>query len=165
MRAAGYTINVSPPPQIALAGAPMFGGSVVITGTSGRVADEMVIIDQSTDGGTTWSPVAAAVTGNDTKYQVSNVPGPSAFGSVMYRANFTGYVLAPENATKPITPELVNEYINTGQYFERQLLPQLVTEPITASSQLPIVVGAIVVVIIAIAAIAFVLRSRRKKPT
>jgi ABC-type transport system substrate-binding protein len=160
MRAAGYTINVSPPPQIALAGAPMFGGSVVITGTSGRVADEMVIIDQSTDGGTTWSPVAAAVTGNDTKYQVSNVPGPSAFGSVMYRANFTGYVLAPENATKPITPELVNEYINTGQYFERQLLPQLVTEPITASSQLPIVVGAIVVVIIAIAAIAFVLRSR-----
>jgi ABC-type transport system substrate-binding protein len=165
MRAAGYTINVSPPPQIALAGAPMFGGSVVITGTSGRVADEMVIIDQSTDGGTTWSPVAAAVTGNDTKYQVSNVPGPSAFGSVMYRANFTGYVLAPENATKPITPDLVNEYINTGQYLERQLLPQLVTEPITASSQLPIIVGAIVVVIIAIVAIAFVLRSRRKKPT
>ena len=166
MRAAGYTINIAPPPQIALAGTPMFGGSVVITGTSGRVADEMVIIDQSTDGGTTWSPVAAAVTGNDTKYQVSNVPGPSAFGSVMYRANFTGYVLAPENATKPITPELVNQYINTGQYFGgRRLLPQLVTEPITASSQLPMIVGAIVVVILAIVAIAFVLRSRRKKPT
>jgi ABC-type transport system substrate-binding protein len=167
MRAAGYNINIAPPPQIALAGTPMFGGSVVITGTSGRVADEMVIIDQSTDGGTTWSPIAAAVTGNDTKYQVSNVPGPSAFGSVMYRANFTGYVLAPENATKPITPDLVNQYISTGQYFGgRPLLPQLVTQPITASSLAndSMIVGAIVIVIIAIVA-AFVWRSRKKKPT
>jgi ABC-type transport system substrate-binding protein len=166
IRAAGYTVNISPPPQIALAGTPMFGGSVVISGTSGRVADEMVIIDQSTDGGTTWTPVAAAVTGNDTKYQVSNVAGPPAFGSVMYRANFTGYVLAPENATKPITPDLVNQYINTGQYLERQLLPPLVTQPITASSTAndSMIVGAIVIVIVAIVA-AFVWRSRKKKPT
>jgi ABC-type transport system substrate-binding protein len=166
MRAAGYTINIAPPPQIALAGTPMFGGSVVITGTSGRVADEMVVIDQSTDGGTTWSPIAAAVTGNDTKYQLT-IAGPPAFGTVMYRANFTGYVLAPENATKPITPDLVNQYINTGQYFGgRPLLPQLVTEPITASSAAndSMVVGVIVIVIIAIVA-AFVWRSRKKKPT
>lgn len=152
LRVAGYSPTVGPEPApIAFTGSPMLGsGSVVISGLA-RASHEMLVIQQSTDGGKTWKNYAAAVSGNDSRYQVS-APVPPAFGTVWYRANFTGYVLPNNLATKPITPDLVNQYINTNQYFERRLLPELDTEPIAVSSASndAMVVGAIIVMILAV---------------
>jgi ABC-type transport system substrate-binding protein len=165
LTAAGYTVNYVAPKQIAYSGNPMLGsGSITINGV-GRAAHEMLIVQQSTDGGTTWTNYAAAVSGNDTKYQVS-APAPPAFGTVWYRANFTGYVLNDTLSMAPITPDLVNQYINTEQYFGgRPLLPGLVTDPIAVSSMSndTMVVGLIVVIILVVVG-AVVWKSRKKKP-
>jgi ABC-type transport system substrate-binding protein len=165
LTAAGYTVNYVAPKQIAYSGNPMLGsGSITINGV-GRAAHEMLIVQQSTDGGTTWTDFAAAVSGNDTKYQIS-APAPPAFGTVWYRANFTGYVLNETLSMAPITPDLVNQYINTEQYFGgRPLLPGLVTDPIAVSSMSndTMVVGLIVVIILVVVG-AVVWKSRKKKP-
>lgn len=165
LKAAGYTVNYVPPKQIAYSGNPMLGsGSIAINGV-GRTAHEMLIVQQSTDGGTTWTDFAAAVTANDTKYEIS-APAPPAFGTVWYRTNFTGYVLNDTLSMQPITPDLVNQYINTEQYFGgRPLLPGLVTDPISVSSSSNdmMVVGVIIVVILAVVG-AVVWRTRKKKP-
>jgi ABC-type transport system substrate-binding protein len=165
LRAAGYTVSIAPPAPIAYTGSPMLGtGSVTITGHA-RVANEMLMLQQSTDGGQTWTNFAAAVSRNDTTYSVA-APAPPAFGAVWYRANFTGYTLNDTWAMKPITPDLVDQYISTGQYFGgRPLLPGQVTDPISVSSTNNdyLVVGVIIVVILAI--VGFVVwNSRRKKP-
>jgi ABC-type transport system substrate-binding protein len=165
LKAAGYTVNYVAPKQIAYSGNPMLGsGSIAVSGV-GRAAHEMLIVQQSTDGGTTWTNYAAAVTGNDTRYQIS-APAPPAFGTVWYRANFTGYVLNETLSMAPITPDLVNQYINTEQYFGgRPLLPGLVTDPIAVSSMTndTMVVGVIIVVILAVVG-AVVWKTRKKKP-
>jgi ABC-type transport system substrate-binding protein len=164
LRQAGYTVNVAAPPPIAYTGSPMFGsGKVTINGV-GRVAAEMVVIQKSTDSGKTWKAFAAAVTGNDTKYQLSAL-APPAFGSASYRANFTGYVLPSDLAQKPITPDLVNQYVKNKQYFGgRQLLPERVSDPIVVSSfrNDVMIVAAILIVIVAIVA-AVLWKTRKKK--
>jgi hypothetical protein len=66
-----------------------------------------------------------------------------------------------------ITPDQINEYISTGQYFGgRPLLPGSVTEPIAVSSSTTdaTIVGAIAVILIIIVGAAAWL-SRRKKAT
>jgi ABC-type transport system substrate-binding protein len=166
LRAAGYTVNISPPPEIAYKGTPiMGGGSIAISGT-GRVAHEMLIVQESTDSGQTWTNFAAAVTGNDSKYEVS-APAPPAFGTVWYRTNFTGYVLNDTLSELPITPDLVNQYIETGQYFGgRPLLPQSVTDPIAISSltsDATIVAAILAVIAATVAFLAW--NKRKKKPT
>lgn len=169
LQAAGYSVSVGPPPaQIAYTGSPMLGsGSITINGLV-PAAHLMIIIQQSTDGGQTWTNVAAAVSDNSSKYQVS-APAPPAFGTVWYRANFTGYVLndtmAANAITSGITPDQVNEYISSGQYFGgRPLLPGSVTEPISVSSSTTdtTIVGAIVVILVVLVGAAVWL-SRRKK--
>ena len=171
LQAAGYSVSVGPPPApIAYTGSPMLGsGSITINGLA-PVADLMTIIQHSTDGGHTWTNVAAAVSDNSSRYQVST-PAPPAFGTAWYRANFTGYVLnntmAETAMMHGITPDQVNEYISTGQYFGgRQLLPASVTDPITVSSSTTdtTIVGATVVILLALIGAAVWL-SRRKKAT
>jgi hypothetical protein len=161
LRAAGYTVNVAPPAPIAYSGTPLLGtGAVTISGVTG-VAHMLVVIDQSTDG-KTWTPVTAAVADNSSKYQVS-VPAPPAFGSVMYRANFTGYTVNDTLAVKPITPALVDQYINNGDAFPGTAAFATLTDPITVSSMTndALVVLAIVIVIVVIGVLAS--RSRKKK--
>lgn len=159
LRAAGYTVNLAPPAPIAFSGTPLFGtGSVTVSGTTG-ISHMLVVIQQSTDG-KTWTPIAAVVADNSTKYQVS-VPGPPAFGSVMYRANFTGRTVNDTLAAKPITPALVDQYAAEGATF--RAVPGSVTDPITVSSMTndALVVLAIVIVIVVIGVLAA--RSRKKK--
>jgi len=162
LRAAGYTVNVAPPAKIAYSGSPILGsGSITISGLA-RVAHEMIVIEKSTDGGQTWTPFAAAVSGNSDRYQIS-APAPPAFGTVWYRANFTGYTLNETLAMQPITPALVNEYVNTKQYFGgRRLLPQELSDPIAVTSATNDAL-VIIVVIVVIAGLA-VWMKRRKKP-
>jgi len=160
LRAAGYTVSLAPPAPIALSGTPLLGSGVTISGTTG-VSHMLVVIQQSTDG-KTWTPVTAAIADNSTKYSVS-VPGPPVFGSVMYRANFTGYTVNDTLASKPITPDLVNQYINNGDAFPGTASYASVTDPITVSSATndALVVLAVIIVIVVIAAL--VARTRRKK--
>jgi peptide/nickel transport system substrate-binding protein len=161
LRAAGYTVNVAPPAPIAYSGTPLLGtGTVTVSGVTGT-SHMLVVIQQSTDG-KTWTPVAAAVADNSTKYSVS-VPGPPAFGSIMYRANFTGYDVNDTLAARPITPALVNQYINSGAAFGGTARYASVTDPITVSSTTndALVVLAVIIVIVVIGALAA--RSRRKK--
>jgi len=169
LQAAGYSVSLGPPPApIAYTGTPMLGSSSVTINGLAPVAHLMIIIQQSTDGGHTWTNAAAAVSDNSSKYQVS-APPPPAFGTAWYRANFTGYVLndtMTESAMMHgITPDQVNEYISTGQYFGgRPLLPASVTDPISVSSSTTdaTIVGAIVVILVVIVGAAVWL-SRRKK--
>ena len=107
LQQAGYTVSVKPPAPIAFTGSPMLGtGSVTVTGR-GPAADMLVMVQQSTDGGNTWTNLAPTLTDNDSNYQVA-VPAPPAFGTVWYRANFTGivpddpYVQAIHNGTTPL---------------------------------------------------------------
>ncbi len=169
LQAAGYSASVGPSPApIAYTGSPMLGsGSITINGLA-AVANQMIIIQQSTDGGHAWTNVAAAVSDSSSKYQVS-VQAPPPFGTVWYRANFTGYLLnstMAETAMQGITPDQVNEYISTGQYFERQMLPASMTDAIAVSSLTTdaTIVGAIVVVLVVLVGAAAWL-SRRKRAT
>jgi ABC-type transport system substrate-binding protein len=159
-RAAGYTININPAPAIAFSGTPFLGTGTVTINGAGRVADEMIIVQQSTDG-KTWTNAAAAVSGNDTRYSVS-AAAPPAFGTVWYRANFTGYVVNQTLASRPITPDLVNQYIQTKQYLERRLLPVSVTDPIAVSSTTNDALAILAVVVIVVLAIVLVSRTRKK---
>ena len=65
-------------------------GSVTISGT-GPVAEMFLMVQQSTDGGNTWADFAPLLTDNSSRYQTS-AAAPAAFGTVWYRANFTGIV-------------------------------------------------------------------------
>jgi len=163
LRAAGYTVNVAPPAQIESSGSTFLGtGTVTLSGTTG-VAKMMVVIQQSTDN-MTWTPVAAAVADNSSKYSVS-VPGPPAFGSIMYRANFTGYTAPNASVGASITPALVNQIIDSGQMGGgKQLIPEIDTNTITVSSATndTMTVSGIVLVIIAVVAAAAI-RMRKKK--
>jgi len=175
LQQAGYTVNVKPPAPIAFTGSPMLGsGSVSITGR-GPVADMLVMVQQSTDGGNTWTNLAPTLTDNSSNYQVA-VPAPPAFGSVWYRANFTGivpddpHIQAIRNGTTPLDLSLFQKLQSSKQYWlngrvlwtpsgdQKQL-----TDPITVSSASTdaLVVGLVVVIIIA-AVGAVVWRSRKK---
>jgi ABC-type transport system substrate-binding protein len=177
LQQAGYTVTVAPPAPIAYAGSPMLGsGSVTISGT-GPVANMLVMVQQSTDGGNTWTDFAPLLTDNSSRYQTS-APAPPAFGTVWYRANFTGIV-----PTTDIVHGIQNGTITLNEMEYQQLTSNStdwlngrvlwvpppgqsqVTNPIAVSSASTdaTVVGVPIVIIIAIVGVAVWMRSRKKK--
>jgi hypothetical protein len=162
LNAAGYSVQYTPPAPIAVGGTPMLGQSVTVSGTS-QISEEMVQIQQSSDGGNTWTQIAAAVADNSSRYSVS-VPGPPIFGSVMYTANFTGYSAPNETvAMAPITPALVNTLISSGQVGGgKQLIADKVSDPITVSSATNDAMIVLVPIIIIVVIGALVMRMRKK---
>src|SRR5208337_618672 len=179
LQQAGYTVNVAPPAPIAAAGSPMLGsGSVTITGT-GPAANMLVMVQQSTDGGNTWSDFAPLLTDNSSKYTTA-APAPPAFGTVWYRANFTGIVPSPgivagiQNGTIKLD-EMEYQQItsNTANWLAGHVIwtpipgQSQTTDPIAVSSASTdaMVVAVPIVVIIAIVGAALWMRSRKKKST
>lgn len=180
LQQAGYTVSVSPKPQIQYAGSPMLGsGSVTISGT-GPVADMLVMVQQSTDGGNTWSDFTPALTDNSSNYQVS-APAPPAFGTVWYRANFTGIVPTTaivqgiQNGTITLNMmEYQSIVSNSSDWLNGRVLwipPPgqtqwaQTTTPISVSSASTdaTVVAVPIIIIIAIVGVALWMRSRKKK--
>jgi len=177
LQQAGYTVSITPPAPIAYAGSPMLGsGSVTISGT-GPVAEMLVMVQQSTDGGNTWTDFAPLLTDNSSRYQTT-APAPPAFGTVWYRANFTGIV-----PTDDIVAGIHNGSIALNE-MEFQTLTSTkadwlngrvlwipipgqtqTTDPIAVSSASTdaMVVGVPIVIIIAIVGVALWMRSRKKK--
>lgn len=171
LQQAGYTVKVGPPPaQIAYAGSPMLGtGSVTITGRA-PVANVLVMIQQSADGGNTWTNFAPTLSDNASNYQLA-APAPPAFGTTWYRANFTGIVPTPDlvqaiqNGTMKLDIDQFQKLTSdkTNWLNGRQLLPQTLTDPIAVSSTSTdaMVLGVVIIVIIALVG-AVVWRSRKK---
>jgi hypothetical protein len=141
----------------------MLGQSVTVSGTS-QISHEMIIIQQSADGGKTWKPIAAGVADNSSRYSVS-VQGPPVFGTSWYAANFTGYAVGNETlARRPITPSLVNQYIKGGLTAgNRRLIAQKLSDPITATSTTNDTLVVLVPIIIVVAVGALLARNRKKK--
>jgi ABC-type transport system substrate-binding protein len=179
LQQAGYSVTVTPPPAIAYAGSPMLGsGSVTISG-KGPAANMLVMVQQSTDGGNTWTDFAPTLTDNSSNYQVS-AAAPPAFGTVWYRANFTGIVPAPgiaaaiQNGTitlneaeyQTIVSNSTNWLAGHVVWTPSSAQPQ-VTNPIAVSSASTdaMVVAVPIVIIIAIVGIALWMRSRKKSST
>ena len=165
LQAAGYNVQFTPPAPIAFSGTPMLGQSVTVSGTS-QISSEYVVIEQSADGGNTWNPVAAAIADNSSKYSVQ-VAGPPVFGTVWYAANFTGYAAPNETISMaPVTPDLVNQYINNGVIGGgKQLIAEKVSDPITVSSATNDALVVLVPIIIIVVVGALVMRTRKKKTT
>jgi ABC-type transport system substrate-binding protein len=171
LQQAGYTVKVGPPPApIAYAGSPMLGtGSVTITGRA-PVANVLVMIQQSADGGNTWTNFAPTISDNASNYQLA-APAPPAFGTTWYRANFTGivpdlpFVQAIQNGTMKLDIDQFQALTSnkTDWLNHRQLLPQTMTDPIAVSSTSTdaMVLGVVIIVIIALVG-AVVWRSRKK---
>jgi ABC-type transport system substrate-binding protein len=179
LQQAGYTVTIAPPPPIAYAGSPMLGsGSVTISGT-GPAAHMLVMVQQSTDGGNTWTDFAPVLTDNSSRYQTS-APAPPAFGTVWYRANFTGIVPTPtivqgiQNGTITLNEMEYQQLTSNSTYW---LGGKVLWTPIPGQSQTtnPIavssastdatVVAVPIVIIIAIVGVALWMRSRKKKLT
>ena len=177
LQQAGYTVSIAPKPQIQYAGSPMLGsGSITISGT-GPVADMLVMVQQSTDGGNTWNNFAPTLTNNESDYEVS-APAPPAFGTVWYRANFTGIVPTP-NLVEGISNGTVTmnmmEYdfivSNSSNWLNGRVLwtpppgQTQTTSPISVSSASTdaTVVALPIIVIIAIVGIALWMRGRKKR--
>jgi len=179
LQQAGYTVTVTPPAPIAYAGSPMLGsGSVTISGT-GPAANMLVMVQQSTDGGNTWTDFAPLLTDNSSKYQTA-APAPPAFGTVWYRANFTGIVPTPgivqgiQNGTIALNEmEYQQLTSNSANWLNGRVLwipppgQSQTTDPIAVSSASTdaTVVAVPIVIIIAIVGVALWLRSRKKKST
>ena len=160
LKAAGYSVTITPPAKIAAVGTPFMGQAVRVKGYT-SVAGMIVVIQESSDQ-QTWTPVAAAAGDTFGNYEVQ-VPGPPVFGSMWYRANFTGYELNETYAGKAFSVDQANAYINEGLTVgDRQLVPESLTDPIAVSSVTndAAVVLVIVVVLIVIALVAL----RRRKP-
>jgi hypothetical protein len=141
----------------------------------------LVMIQQSTDGGTTWTDVAPLLTDNASNYQTT-VPAPPAFGTVWYRANFTGivpqdqYVTSILNGSTPLDMALFQKLQSSRSYWLNGRVLWIpptgepyngkgVTDPIAVSSASTdaMVVG-IPIIIIIIAIVAVVVMRSRKKP-
>jgi len=139
----------------------------------------LVMVQQSTDGGNTWTDFAPLLTDNSSKYQTA-AAAPPAFGTVWYRANFTGIVPTSDivagiqNGTIKLD-EMEYQTLSTtkADWLNHRVLwlptptqPQ-VTDPIAISSSSTdaTVVGVPIVIIIAIVGVALWMRSRKKKST
>jgi ABC-type transport system substrate-binding protein len=164
LEAAGYSVPVESPAPIMVRGTPLLGMLNTATGTA-SFGRELILIQQSRDGGKTWIPIAAGTSTNDGTYAIP-MPGPPAFGSTMYRANFTGYGLNETLATKPITVDLANQYINNGATIkgsglDGRLVPPVLTAPITVSSTTNDTLVTLVPITL-IAAVALLARRRKR---
>ncbi len=161
LKAAGYSVTVTPLAKIASVGTPVMGQSVRVKGYT-SVAGMIVIIQQSSDR-QAWKSIAAAAADTLGNYEVS-VPGPPVFGSLWYRANLTGYALNETYAGKAFSVDQVNAYINEGlTVSNKQLVPESLTDPIAISSVTND--AALVLVIVVLIIIALVAMRRRKPST
>src|SRR5208337_2699523 len=133
----------------------------------------------STDGGNTWTDFAPLITDNSSRYQTS-ASAPPAFGTVWYRANFTGIVPTTDivagiqNGTIKLDEMEFQTLTSTkadwlnGRVLWTPLPGQTqTTDPIAVSSTSTdaMVVGVPIVIIIAIVGVALWMRSRKKKPS
>jgi ABC-type transport system substrate-binding protein len=160
LKAAGYSVSITPPAKIEAVGTPILGQSVKVKGYT-SVAGMIVVVQQSTDQ-QTWSSIGATAADTSGNYQVS-VPGPPILGSVWYRANFTGYALNETYAGQSFSVDQANTYINEGAVVGGpRMVPESITDPIAISSVTndAAVVLAVVIVLIVIAVVAM----RRRKP-
>jgi ABC-type transport system substrate-binding protein len=162
LQAAGYNVNFNPPVPVASSGTPFFGQSVTLSGFS-QISREMVVIEESTDGGKSWTPIAAVVADNSSRYAVA-VHGPPAFGTALYAANFTGYVIKNESlAMRTITPNLVNEYINKGVTGGKRLSQKLSNSIIVSSRTNDILAVLAPILLVVVCAILPRIRRRRQR--
>lgn len=160
LQAAGYSVSITPPAKIQAVGTPILGQAVAVKGYT-AVAGMIVIVEQSSDQ-QTWTPVGAAAADTSGNYQAS-VPGPPAFGSVWYRADFTGYALNETLAGTSFSAEQATAYIDGGATVgDRRLVPESFTDPIAISSVTND--AAVVLVIVIVLILIAVLAMRRRKP-
>jgi peptide/nickel transport system substrate-binding protein len=161
LRAAGYSVSIAPPSKIAAAGTPLLGQAIRVQGYT-SVAGMIVVIQESSDA-RTWSQVGATAADISGNYQTS-VPGPPVFGSMWYRANFTGYALNQTYQGASFSVDQANKYISEGVTVGGgpRMVPASLTDPIAISSVTndAAVVLVIVIVLIVIALVAM----RRRKP-
>jgi peptide/nickel transport system substrate-binding protein len=161
LKAAGYSVSITPPAKIASAGTPIMGQSVTVKGYT-SVAGMIVIVQESSDQ-QSWNPIVATVADSSGNYQTS-VPGPPAFGTAYYRANFTGYALNETYQGQSFGVDQANSYIDEGVTTGGgpRMVPESVTDPIAISSVTndAAVVLVVVIVLIVIAVVAM----RRRKP-
>jgi ABC-type transport system substrate-binding protein len=164
LQAAGYSVSIAPPPKIAAVGTPFMGQSMRVKGTQ-AIAGMIVEIQESSDQ-QSWTPVAATAADTSGNYEVA-VPGPPIFGSVWYRANFTGYAMNETFAGQSFSVEQANAYINEGQAIggspDYTVVPPSLTDPIAVSSTTND--AAVVLVIVLVLIVIAVLAMRRRKPT
>ena len=159
LKAAGYSVTITPPSLIGPSGTPVLTFGTKVKGYT-SVAGMIVVIQESTDQ-QNWQPVGAGTADISGTYDVS-VPGP-LFGSAYYRANFTGYAMNETFAGQSFSVDQANTYINEGQTVgARALVAPTMTDPIAISTVMndAVAVLAIVVVLIVIAVVAM----RRRKP-
>jgi ABC-type transport system substrate-binding protein len=179
LQQAGYTVTISPKPQIQYAGTPLLGSGTVTISGNAPVADMLVMVQQSTDGGSTWTDFAPALASNESTYTVS-APAPPAFGTVWYRANFTGIVPAPgiaqgiENGTFTLN---LQEYqtiaSNARDWLNGRILwtpppdESQTTSPISVSSASTdvAVIAVPIVIIITLLGVALWAQGRKKRWT
>jgi len=175
LQQAGYTVSVTPKPPIQYAGSPMLGsGSVTISGTA-PVAEMLVMVQRSVDGGNTWTDFAPTLTDNSSNYQVS-APAPPAFGTVWYRANFTGIVPTPnivqgmQNGTTTLNmAEYQSIVSNSSNWLDGKVLwippsgQAQTTNPISVSSTSTDTTVTAVPILLIIAIIVLALRMRKRK--
>jgi hypothetical protein len=135
------------------------------------------MVQRSVDGGGTWVDFAPTLTDNSSSYQVS-APAPPAFGTVWYRANFTGIVPTPnivegiQNGTIPLNMmEYQSIVSNSSNWLDGRILwvpppgQTQTTNPITVSSTSTdtTAIAAPILLIIAITAITLKIRKHKKK--
>ncbi len=163
LQAAGYSVSLAPPPKIAAVGTPFMGQSVTVKGTQ-AIAGMIVIVQESSDQ-QSWMPLAATVADTSGNYQVA-VPGPPVFGSVWYRANFTGFAMNETFAGQSLSVDQANAYVNEGQAIggspDYRVVPESLTDPIAISSVTND--AAVVLVVVIVLVVIAVLAMRRRKP-
>ncbi len=161
LKAAGYSVSITPPALIAPSGTPVLSLGTRVKGYT-SVAGMVVVIQESSDK-ENWQPVGAGTADMSGTYDIS-VPGP-LFGSAYYRANFTGYAMNQTYAGKSFSVDQANAYINEGQTAGGglRLVPPTLTDPIAISTVTNDAVGVLAIVVVLIV-IAVVVMRRRKPP-
>jgi len=139
----------------------MLGQAVKVKGYT-AVSGMIVVVEQSSDQ-QAWSPVGAAAADTAGNCEVS-VPGPPAFGSVWYRAEFTGYALNETLAGTAFSVEQAKAIIEGGETVGGgpAMVPQCYTDPVAISSVTND--AAVVLVVVIVLILIAVLAMRRRKP-
>jgi hypothetical protein len=79
----------------------------------------------------------------------------------MYRANFTGATVNSTLAKMPVTPDIVNQWINNGDAFGA--VPQKTTDSITVTSTMNDALAVLAIIIVVAVVGILAARSRKKK--
>jgi len=163
LKAAGYSVSITPPAKIQAVGTPMLGQAMKVKGYT-AISGMIVVVQQSSDQ-QTWTPVGAAAADLSGNYEAA-VPGPPVFGSTWYRANFTGYAMNETFAGQSFSVEQANAYINQGAAIggspDYRVVPPSLADPIAVSSVTND--AAVVLVVVIVLILVAVLAMRRRKP-